>query len=148
MQNIAKLRNILADLAALHSAASVLAQEATSLVSADDTIQPRIGWRLPRNGELVVSNVMCCVEWRGRRCVLGPSLLFKMIHRLSRHPERYFTYELLMDEVWQRQCTEDAVRTLVKRLRRALNDAGMPGLASSIKVRGRCVGLFLGNHAS
>ena len=100
--------------------------------------------RLPSpNGELSVSSTTRCVQWRGRRCTLGPSLLFKLIHRLSFHQGRYFTYEMLKDDVWQTRCSDDAVRALVKRLRRALVDSDMADLASAIRGRGRCYGLFV-----
>lgn len=140
------LLDMLTELAALHSAAAALAQRAYTLAAAtlpqptpsgpDDA--PSL-----RNGQLVVSTATCCVHWRGRRCVLGPSLPFRMIHRLSRHPNRFFTYEMLMDEVWQGRCSDAAVRALVKRLRGVLKVADMAELASCIQTRSRCVGLFL-----
>ncbi|MBI1372490.1 MAG: hypothetical protein GC159_06990 [Phycisphaera sp.] len=101
-----------------------------------------------RHGELVVSVATCRVEWRGRQCALGPSLLFRLFHRISQHPGRYYSFDLLMNEVWQRRCSDDAVRASVKRLRRTLLDADMPDLASAIQARGRCCGLFIDNGTS
>jgi DNA-binding response OmpR family regulator len=86
---------------------------------------------------------MCSVQWRGRCCVLGPSLLLRLIYRLAQHPNRFFTYDMIMEEVWLRRCSDEALRALVCRLRRALANSGMPDLAAAIRVRGRCVGLFL-----
>lgn len=141
------LLDMLAELAALHSAAATLAERAYTLVAASTQPHPKPSTppdvSALGNGHLIVSAATCCVQWHGRRCILGPSLPFRMIHRLSRHPNRFFTYDLLMDEVWQGRCTDDAVRALVKRLRAALKDAGMAELASCIQARGRCVGLFL-----
>jgi DNA-binding response OmpR family regulator len=74
---------------------------------------------------------------------LGPSLLLRLMHRLAQHPDRFFTYGMLMDEVWERRCSDAALRALVCRLRYALKDADMPDLAASIRVQGRCIGLFL-----
>jgi DNA-binding response OmpR family regulator len=70
-----------------------------------------------------------------------------MIQCISRQPNRYFAYDMLMDEVWQRRCSDAAIRTLVKRLRQSLADADMASLGTSIHVRGRSLGLFLGPSA-
>ncbi|MBI1338281.1 MAG: hypothetical protein GC164_15165 [Phycisphaera sp.] len=145
------LLNTLAELAALHAAAATLAQRAYDHVAADApqgmlARRPRPHADLTtRNGELVVSVATCCVEWRGRQCALGPSLQFRLFHRISQHPGRYYSFDLLMTEVWQRRCTDDAIRASVKRLRRALLDAHMPDLASAIQARCRCCGLFIDN---
>ena len=88
------------------------------------------------------------VEWNGRRCNLGPSILFKLIYLLARRPDRYLTYDILMENVWERRCSNTTIRSAVKRLRRALRDAGMSELAAAIKGWGECYGVFLdGNHA-
>ena len=138
------LLDMLAELAALHSAAATLAERAYTLAASTQPKPPTppdapaLG-----NGHLVVSTATCCVQWHGRRCILGPSLPFRMIHRLSRHPNRFFSYDMLMDEVWQGRCSDAAVRALVKRLRGVLKVADMAELASCIQTRSRCVGLFL-----
>ena len=82
------------------------------------------------------------VQWNGQRCHLGPTILFKLMQQLARRPGRYFTYDILMEDVWQRRCSNTTVRSAVKRLRRAISDAGMSELASAIKGRGQCYGLF------
>ena len=147
MANSRDLVRVLAELANHHAAAAALAREACELVVAERRScrrSPAAGNRhVTRNGDLVVSSSMCSVSWRGRCCVLGPSLLLRLIHRLAQHPDRFFTYDMLMDEVWERPCSDAALRALVSRLRSALKDAGMPDLAAAIRVQGRCVGLFL-----
>ena len=88
------------------------------------------------------------VEWRDLRCDLGPSILFKLIQRLSRRPGRYFTYDILMEDIWERRCANTTVRSAIKRLRRALCDAGMHELAAAIRGRRECYGLFLNGNDS
>lgn len=141
MQDHCDLRGVLADLAVHLSAAAVLVETARALS------EPGGASRLVRNTGLAISTAMCCVEWRGRRCVLGPSLGFRMIHRLSQQPGRFFSYDVLMEEVWRRRCTDDAIRALVKRLRHALTDADMADLASAIQGRERSYGLFINGLA-
>lgn len=141
------LISVLAELASHHAAAAALAKEAYDLAVAGRTPKRRRSIAADadagREDGLVVSIAMCSVRWRGRCCVLGPSLPLRLIHRLARHPERFFTYDLLMDEVWERRCSDAALRALVCRLRQSLKDAEMLDLAEAIRVQGRCVGLFL-----
>jgi len=140
------LISVLAELASHHAAAAALAEKAHDLVAGGESsrrLSTGGNGHVTRNGNLVVSSAMCSVRWRGRCCVLGPSLLLRLMHRLAQHPERFFTYDMLMDEVWERRCSDAALRALVCRLRHALQDADMPDLAAAIRVQGRCVGLFL-----
>jgi DNA-binding response OmpR family regulator len=83
------------------------------------------------------------VEWHGQRCDLGPSILFKLIQRLARRPDHYFTYDILMEEVWEQRCSNTTIRSAVKRLRRAMRDAGMHELATAIRGRRECYGVFI-----
>ena len=138
-----------AELAALHTAAAVVAERAwAALAEHDGTDFEGIccnGCRyrqLPSNRPLI-DTATFTVEWHGRRCNLGPSILFKLIQRLSRRPDRYYSYDMLMADVWDRRCSNTTVRSAIKRLRRALCEAGMNDLAKSIKGRGECYGLFL-----
>ena len=124
-----------AELATLHAAAVVAAERAWSVLATHDEADLQgifcSGHHrkcLPHD-RLVVSPVTFTVEWRDRCCDLGPSILFKLIQRLSRRPGRYFTYDILMEDIWERRCSNTTVRSAIKRLRRALRDAGMPELA-------------------
>jgi DNA-binding response OmpR family regulator len=85
----------------------------------------------------------CMISWHGRRCDLGPSILFKLMQRLSRYPNHYCSYGVLMAEVWNRRCSNTTVRSAVKRLRRSLCESGMHDLADAIQGRHECYGLFL-----
>ena len=142
------------ELATLHAAAAAAAERVWSVLAkyGDADFQEVFGGSirpecLPHD-RLVVSPTTFSVQWRNRRCDLGPSILFKLIQRLSRRPGRYFTHDLLMQDVWERHCSHTAVRSAVKRLRRALCDAGMPELAAAIRGRRECYGLFLDENAS
>jgi len=143
-----------AELATLHAAAAAAAERAWSALAkhGDADFQgiffsSRHQECLPHD-RLVVSPATFSVEWRDRRCDLGSSILFKLIQRLSRRPGRYFTYDILMEDVWERRCSNTTVRSAIKRLRRALRDAGMPELAAAIRGRRECYGLFLDRNDS
>ena len=145
------LASVLAELAGHHAVAAELAREAYDLVAAREKSSQQSSVveneQVKGNCNLVVSIAMCSVNWRGRCCILGPSLPLRLMHRLAQHPDRFFTYDMLMDEVWERRCSDAALRALISRLRHALKDAGMPKLAAAIRVQGRCVGLFLNGGA-
>lgn len=144
------LLSVLSELASHHAAAAALAKEAYNLAMNGRAPKQRssvAGGNGARNNGLVVSSAMCSVRWRGRCCVLGPSMPLRLIHRLAQHPDRFFTYDMLMDEVWERRCSDAALRALVCRLRKSLKDAEMIDLADAIRVQGRCVGLFLNGAA-
>lgn len=135
-----------AELAALHAAAAATAERAWSLLAEHDEADlrcPACRHQACPSGRPVVNTTTFSVEWRGRLCALGPTIQFKLIQRLSRRTERYYPYTDLMEDVWDRRCSNTTVRSAVKRLRRALCDAGMDDLAEAIKGRGECYGLFL-----
>ena len=146
-----ELLTVLEELTAVHAAAATLSRRAYDLAAAMDWgsggDHHHDGHGASNNGTLFISTATGTIEWRGGRCVLGPSLLLELIHRLACHPERFYTYDLLMEHVWRRQVSDDAVRALVKRLRRALTNAGMPDLATAIRGKERCYGLFLADLA-
>jgi DNA-binding response OmpR family regulator len=138
-----------AELATLHAAAAAAAEQAWSvLVEHDETdwrpqLCDRCQYRRLSSCRPRVDAVAFSVEWRGQCCDLGPSILFRLIQRLLRRPDRYYPYDILMDDVWQRRCSNTTVRSAVTRLRQALCDAGMSDLAGAIKGRGQCYGVFL-----
>lgn len=152
MQDRNELIKVLLELATMPTPTPGLVMRALELIGVEArlTQDGRHGTTDGATGsdELVVSIATCCVQWRGRRCVLGPSLSFALMHRLACHPGRYFPYDALMDEVWHSRRTDGAIRTLVKRLRCALRSADMDEVATAIQVRGRHVGFFLNGSAS
>lgn len=138
-----------AELATLHAAAAATAERAWSVLAKHDEVDLQSvscghlhRGCLPQD-RLMVYPTTFTVEWHGQRCNLGPTILFKLIQRLARRPGRYFTYDILMDDVWERRCSNTAIRSAVKRLRRAIRDAGIPELADAIRGRGECYGVFL-----
>jgi DNA-binding response OmpR family regulator len=143
------LLDTFSELATLHAAAAATAERAWSVLAKHDEADLKgvsCGDRqrgfLPHD-RLMVDPTTFTVEWQGQRCDLGPSILFKLIQRLARRPGRYFTYDILMEDVWEQRCSNTTVRSAVKRLRQALRDAGMPELATAIRGRGECYGVFL-----
>ena len=144
----------LAELATLHKAAAAAAERVWSVLEKHDVADFRcvpcsdqLQGCLPRH-HLVVNPATFTVEWHGQRCSLGPTILFRLIQHLARRPGRYFGYDLLMEEVWKQRCSNATVRSAVKRLRRAIYDAGMPELAAAIKGRRECYGVFLDDTCS
>jgi DNA-binding response OmpR family regulator len=138
-----------AELATLHAAAAAAAERAWSVLSEHDDLDVRgIACSQCHHGRFVsdrlrVDTATFTVEWHGRRCDLGPGIPFKLLQRLSRHPDRYYSYSILMTDVWERRCSTSTVRSAVKRLRQALCEVGMDDLADAIKGCGECYGLFL-----
>ncbi len=95
-----------AELATLHVAAAATAERAWSILAKHDEIDLQgvscsdcHRGCLPHD-RLMVNPPTFTVEWHDRRCDLGPSILFKLIQRLARRPGRYFTYDILMEDVW------------------------------------------------
>ena len=133
-----------AELATLHAAAATTAERAWSALAEQDEADmrqmpcARCQHRQLPTGRPLANAATFSVAWQGRRCDLGPSILFKLIQRLLRRPDRFYPYDVLMDDVWDRRCSNTTVRSAVKRLRRALCDAGMRDLADAIRGRERC----------
>lgn len=72
------------------------------------------------------------IEWRGKSCFLGNTLLFWMFERLVRSPNRYIAHIDLLDDVWRGDRQSSTIRGVAKRLRDRLVAAGMDELASAI----------------
>jgi len=144
----------LAELATLHTAAAAAAERARSLLDKHDMAALRgvLGGDQHRGGlprdSLVVNPATFTVEWHGQYCNLGQTILFRLIQHLARRPGRYFSYDILMEEVWERRCSNATVRSAVKRLRRAISEAGMAELAAAIKGQRECYGVFLDDNCS
>lgn len=80
------------------------------------------------------------VTWGGRDLPLT-SLEFDLLSTLAREPDRVWPYEELTEEVWRQPFLGDteAIRSLVKRVRRKLRHCGVP--TGPLSVRG--IGLRL-----
>jgi DNA-binding response OmpR family regulator len=72
------------------------------------------------------------VTFRGRACRLGNTIPFRFLARLAETPERYVPHQQLIDDLWDGVCSDDALRSVVKNLRRRLRDAGLGELADAI----------------
>ncbi|HYJ31348.1 MAG TPA: phosphate regulon transcriptional regulator PhoB [Allosphingosinicella sp.] len=73
----------------------------------------------------------------GRRIALGPTES-KLLRHLLESPERVFSRERLLDQVWSRDTAID-LRTVdvhVRRLRRALNEGGLRDLIRTVRSEG------------
>jgi len=73
-----------------------------------------------------------CVHWANRTCHLGNTMAFKLLERLARRPNQLVPCDALLEELWDRYASRDAVRSAVKVLRNKLNAAGMGDLAKAI----------------
>ncbi len=93
---------------------------------------------------IMVDATTFTVAWHGEHCYLGPTIQFRLIQHLARRPGRYFTYDILMQQVWHRRCSNATVRSAVKRFRQGLREANMADLAAAIRAERGCYGLFLG----
>ena len=80
----------------------------------------------------IADRSLLSVRWRGKSCFLGNTLPFRFFERLARRPNQYYSYEQLLDEVWEGTRTFSAIRSVVKVLRRKLVAAGMDDLANAI----------------
>ena len=80
-------------------------------------------------------------RWQGKSCRLGNTNSFKLLERLARRPNQFVPFEVLLQDVWDRQQSREAVRSAVKFLRRKLALAGLDDLA---KANGRATGAAVG----
>lgn len=72
------------------------------------------------------------VNFRGKVCFLGNGLPFKFLTRLAQRPNAYVAYEDLLAEVWDRNVSDAAIRSVVKVLRQKLRRAGLADFADAI----------------
>ena len=84
-----------------------------------------------RHNSLVDSDSQSVV-WKGRICFLGNNLLFRFFERISRSPNQFISYDVLLDEVWGGPRENSSIRGVVKRLRDRLALGGMADLSSAI----------------
>jgi predicted nucleic-acid-binding protein len=72
------------------------------------------------------------VLWKGRICFLGNTLLFRFFERISRSPNQFISYEVLLDDVWGGRRENSSFRGVAKRLRDRLALEGMAELSCAI----------------
>ena len=72
------------------------------------------------------------IEWAGKSCFLGNTLLFWFFDRIARTPNQYVSHLDLLEDVWGGERKEATIRGVAKRLRDRLNECGMEFLALSI----------------
>ena len=80
----------------------------------------------------ITDQLLLSIRWRGKSCFLGNTLPFWFFERLARRPNQYYSYEQLLEDVWEGPRTFAAVRSVAKVLRRKLVEAGMDDLAKAI----------------
>jgi DNA-binding response OmpR family regulator len=95
-------------------------------------------------GQVIVDHAARAITYRGRTCRLGNTLVFRLMERLARRSGHYVTFDRLIREVWDGQArTDDAIRSVMKELRRRLRRGGMRRLADSIEGQNRAYALRL-----
>ena len=73
------------------------------------------------------------VIWNGKSLHLGHTRAFWLLDRLSRHPNQYVPHLDLLRDVWDNEeLASGTIRSVVRHLKRQLEDAGMVELASAI----------------
>ena len=85
-----------------------------------------------RKGWPVANRDTLSVEWEGKSCFLGNTLLFWFFERIARTPNRYVSHQQLLDDVWGGNRHPTTIRGVVKRLRDKLAKVGMGDLATRI----------------
>jgi hypothetical protein len=159
MTKIDRIVQGLRRLAATHVEAATILHEVVSEIGGDLGLDIGIGTTtpLPANESPLQPFVpqvpiadpnTLAVRWKGKTCFLGKTLTFKLFARLARRPNHFLSHDLLLDEVWERQVTKEAMRSVVKMLKQKLRQAGMTDLAAAINGRQReCYGLILNHFA-
>ncbi len=80
----------------------------------------------------IIDDGRFAVRWNGCECLLGQTILFRLLRRLIASRNRYVSYERLLDEVWGGTRSATAIRSAVRDLRRKLVASGMQDLAGAI----------------
>ncbi len=96
----------------------------------------------------VIDSDSCAVIWNGRVCQLGPGVPFRLFAKLAARPNCLFSYDQLIEHVWQgAPRSDETLRSEARRVRRFLRDAGMHDLADALKGRSRHYGLMLNSDS-
>jgi DNA-binding response OmpR family regulator len=91
----------------------------------------------------LIDDARFTVRWNGDECHLGATVLFRLLRRFVRSPNRYLPVQQLLDDVWGDERTGSAVRSAVWNLRTKLHEAGMADLAGAIRGQPGHYGIFL-----
>ena len=132
------IRRSLSSLADSYAATMAVMEQTLTLLCEELALGPLAQFPTPaappgKDAGLVIDAALLTVRFRGKACFLGNTLPFRFLAGLARRPDRYFTYEELLADVWEGCCRSDAsVRSVVKVLRRKLREAGMGELADAI----------------
>ncbi|HEX4739664.1 MAG TPA: phosphate regulon transcriptional regulator PhoB [Allosphingosinicella sp.] len=100
-------------------------------------VRPALAGEALHYGDLEMDVAAHKVRRGGRPVPLGPTE-FRLLRHLMEHPGRVFSRERLLDSVWPQDAEID-VRTVdvhVRRLRKALNEAGGPDLIRTVRSAG------------
>ena len=131
------VREALAALASTHAAAVAQLETAIRLLTDELNVDPEnpfvhvLPLVIRRPNELVDA-ANHSVRWKGRICFLGNNLLFRFFERISRSPNQFISYDVLLDEVWGGRRENSSIRGVAKRLRDRLAQGGMAELSSKI----------------
>ena len=127
-------------MAQAHASMIEFMEQALVLLNEELALDPITFWHAHRptahlkadDDDPVVDEGLLVVRFHGQSCFLGNTLPFRFLVRLARHPNIYLSYEDLLDEVWEGVRSDEAVRSVVKRLRSKLRQNGMADLANAI----------------
>ena len=100
-------------------------------------VRPALAGETLRYRDLEMDVVAHKVRRGGKAVALGPTE-FRLLRHFLQHPGRVFSRERLLDGVWP-QDSEIELRTVdvhVRRLRKALNDGGLPDLIRTVRSAG------------
>ena len=133
------IRDSLRCLAEAHAATMDVLEQTYTLLCAELALDPQECLSRPAAPEPpadhphpVIDRSRFTVSFRGRSCRLGNTIPFRFLARLAETPEQYVTHQDLIDDVWDGVCSDDALRSVVKHLRRRLRAAGLGELARAI----------------
>jgi two-component system phosphate regulon response regulator PhoB len=99
--------------------------------------QPNADEQILRYADVTMDLVAHRVSRGGKPVHLGPTE-FRLLRHFLRHPRRVFSREQLLDQVWS-QDAEIELRTVdvhIRRLRKALNEAGTGDLLRTVRSVG------------
>ena len=99
--------------------------------------QPNAAEQLLRYADVTMDLVAHRVSRAGKPIHLGPTE-FRLLRHFLQHPRRVFSREQLLDQVWS-QDAEIELRTVdvhIRRLRKALNEAGTGDLLRTVRSVG------------
>lgn len=135
-----QIRRTLRNLSESHNATMKLLEQMMTLINEELSLDAVAFWNLQGpskavrrpEGVPIVEREKLSVMYRGKRCFLGNTLLFRLLEFFVNRPNSYLTYQDLLNNVWEGPRSDSCVRSLVKRLRMQLRQHGMSELADAI----------------